>query len=177
MAVLAVLSENRKCVCAVLCGLANGRTVMWLQKVAVSNMQLRISGRSALIVGICCNYCRPVRSHTRIKPAKRVFHAQSSINLDPFVPAELPREAPGELAVDKFLKTFSGNLRSLLNCKPQMHLTTRQTQLLTQQTTRVVSLGKLGVTFHVWACKLPNCSLRTEICATFMTILRTMYAT
>jgi hypothetical protein len=73
------------------------------------------------------------------KPARRVLHAHSSINIDPFVPAELPREAPSELAVDKFQKKFSGNLRSLLNCKPEMHLTTRQTQLLAQQTTRFVS--------------------------------------
>ena len=50
------------------------------------------------------------------KPAGYVLQAHSSINIDPFVPAELPRAAPSELAVDKFLKTISANLRSLLNC-------------------------------------------------------------
>ena len=75
------------------------------------------------------------------KPAKRVLHAHSRINMDPFLRAELSREAPSELAVDKFLKASSDNLRSLLNCKFEMHLTTRQTQRSTQQTTRVVSLG------------------------------------
>ena len=75
------------------------------------------------------------------KPAKRVLNAHSRINMDPFLRAELLRGAPSELAADKFLKTPPGNLRSLLNCKPEMHLTMRQTQLLTQQTTKAVSLG------------------------------------
>jgi hypothetical protein len=111
------------------------------------------------------------------KPAKRVLHAHSSINIDPSVRAELSREAPSDLAVDKFLKTFSGNLRSLLNSRSEMHLTPHQTQLMTQQTTRIVSLDQLGVMVHVWpAATLPNCSLRTENCATFTIIPRTMHA-
>ena len=63
------------------------------------------------------------------KPARRVLHAHSSINMDPFLCAELPREAPSEVAVDKFLKTSASNLRSL-NCKSEI-----------QQIARAVSLG------------------------------------
>ena len=53
------------------------------------------------------------------KPAKRVLHAHSRINKDPFLRDELSRETPNELAFDKFLKTSSGNLRSLLNCRSE----------------------------------------------------------
>ena len=75
------------------------------------------------------------------KPAERVFPAHSRINMDPFLRAELSREAPSELAVEKILKMYFRNLRSLLNCRSEMHLTTHQTQLLTQKTTRDDSLG------------------------------------
>ena len=75
------------------------------------------------------------------KPAERVFPAHSRINMDPFLRAELSREAPSELAVEKILKMSFRNLRSLLNCRSEMHLTTHQTQLLTQTTTRDDSLG------------------------------------
>jgi hypothetical protein len=54
--------------------------------------------------------------------------------MDPFLRAELSREAPSELAVEKILKMYFRNLRSVLNCRSEMHLTTHQTQLLTQQT-------------------------------------------
>jgi hypothetical protein len=58
------------------------------------------------------------------KPAKRVLHAHSRINMDPFLRAELSREAPSELAVETILKMYFRNLRSLLNCRSEMHLTT-----------------------------------------------------
>ena len=74
------------------------------------------------------------------KPAERVLPAHSRINMDPFLRAELSREAPSELAIEKILKMSFRTLRSLLNCRSEMHLTTHQTQLLTQQTTRDVSL-------------------------------------
>ena len=59
----------RKYVWVVLCGWAKDHTVIWLQKVAVSNMQFRISRCSALIVLICCKHVRPVRFHTRLNKA------------------------------------------------------------------------------------------------------------
>ena len=74
------------------------------------------------------------------KPAERVLPAHSRINMDPFLRAELSREAPSELAIEKILKMYFRTLRSLLNCRSEMHLTTHKTQFLTQQTTRDVSL-------------------------------------
>jgi hypothetical protein len=86
---------------------------------------------------LCLHYMRPERFSTRLCQPK----VCSSMDVTPFLRAELSREAPSELTVDKFLKTSSCNLRSLLNLRSEMHLTSHQTQLLTQQITKVVSLG------------------------------------
>ena len=40
--------------------------MIWLQKVAVPNIQFRIARCSALIVRMCCNCDRPIRFHTRL---------------------------------------------------------------------------------------------------------------
>ena len=90
--------------------------------------------------------CQISHSYLQLFEVRTVQHSAlhqqkvcSSMNVDQFLDAELSREAPSELAVDKFLKTSSCNLRSLLNFRSKMHLMTHQTQLLTQQTTKVVS--------------------------------------
>ena len=121
--------------------LTKDHTMIWRQKVAVPNIQFRISRCSALIVRMCCNYDRPVWFHSRLnQPNVCSLRTPESIWTS-FLHAELSQEAPSELAVEKILKMYFRNLLSLLNCRSEMHLTTHQTQLLTQQTTRDVSLG------------------------------------
>ena len=92
--------------------------------------QIKSPSSYALLVHLCFNYFRPVRFNTRLNQPKLRF----SMHIDPFGHAELPRAAPSELGVDTFLKTSSGNIQTLLNCRSELHLTTHQTQILTQQT-------------------------------------------
>ena len=56
----------RKYECAALCSWSKDHTMIWLQKVAVPNIQFRIARCSALIVRMCCNCDRPIRFHTRL---------------------------------------------------------------------------------------------------------------
>ena len=145
---------------------------MFIQKAADSNLLIKSPSSCALSVHLCFNYFRPVRFNTRLNQPR----VCSSMHIDPFGHAELPRAAPSEFGIDIVLNTSSGNIQTLLNCRSELHLMTHQTKVFTQQTTQVVSLGKLVVVAHVWACTLPNCSPRIEICVIFMIIPRTMYA-
>jgi len=115
-------------VCSVLCCLASSRTAIFIQKAAVSNLLIKSPSFYALTVHLCFNYFRPVRFNTWLNQPK----VCSSMHIDPFGHAELPRAAPSEFGVDIFLKTSSANSPTLLNCRSELHLTTHQTQSLTQ---------------------------------------------
>ena len=143
-------------------------TLLSFRKQLCQIKQIKSPSSYALRVHLCFNYLRPVRFNTRLNQPK-VF---SSMHIDPFGHAELPRAAFSEFGVDIFLKTSSVNLPTLLNCRSELHLTTHQTQILTHQTTKVVSLGKLLVVVHVWTCTMPNSSTRIGICVIFMIIPR-----
>ena len=129
----------RKYECAALCSWSKDHTMIWLQKVAVPNIQFRIARCSALIVRMCCNFDRPIRFHIRLNlPNVCSLRTPESIWTHFCVPNSRGRHPAS--AIEKILKMSFRTLRSLLNCRSEMHLTTHQTQLLTQQTTRDVSL-------------------------------------